>query len=136
MKQLQLMSFILALLFLSACSTIEEVKTSYIDVSAYQGAQKEVLKVVNQRVEYFNKRDKDLYTSVFTKDSSQSDIEAYQKNETKIIKLSEPKFMSESENQVTVSIHEEYKDSPFGPVGDTMYTLMKEDGTWKINGLD
>ncbi|MDH6374298.1 uncharacterized protein YcfL [Paenibacillus sp. PastF-3] len=136
MRKIQLMSLILVLFFLSACSSKEEVKTTYIDATAYQGAQQDVLSVVNQRVEYFNKRDKDLYASVFTKDSSQSDIEAYEKDKTRIMKLSAPKFMSESENQITVSIHEEYKDSPYGSVGDTMYTLMKVDGAWKINGID
>lgn len=136
MKQVRFISLILALFFLSACSSKEEVKAIYIDVSTYQGAQHDVLTVVNQRVEYFNERDKDLYASVFTKDSSQSDIEAYQEDTTKIVKLSNPNFMSESEGQVTVSIHEEYKNSPYGSVGDTMYTLMKVDGTWKINGID
>lgn len=136
MKKVQQMSFLLLIILLSACSKKVEVTTTYIDVNAYQGNQQEVLKVVNQRVEYFNKRDKDLYPTIFTKDSSQSDIEAYEGNNTLITKMSEPKFLAESDDQITVSIHEEYKDSPYGPIGDTMYTLMKEDGRWKINGID
>lgn len=136
MKRRYFFCLVILLFVLAACTKKEEGNALYIDTSTYEGTQQEVLDVVNQRVEYFNMRDKELYATVFTKDSSQSDIDAYEGIETQIIRLSEPKFMAESKSQVTVSIHEEYKNSPYGEVGDTMYTLMKEDGKWKINGID
>lgn len=135
-KLFPLISLILLILISSCSSRTKATETNYIDEMNFNGEKLEVIKVINLRAEYFNNRDKEKYASIFTPDSSQSDIDAYKDIPTIIIKLSDPKFMSESDTQITVSVHEEYKDSPYGPVGDTQYTLMKDEGVWMISGID
>lgn len=137
MRAIRLLGVLILLLFLSACGDEKKIEPAYLDVSAYQGDRQEVLKMVNKRVEYFNNRDNKLYPTIFTADSSQNDIGAYKGIDTKIIAVSNPRWLGESEHQVTVYIREEYKDSPNGEFGDTMYTLFKqEDGSWLIDNLD
>ncbi|WP_433946179.1 hypothetical protein [Paenibacillus sp. SN-8-1] len=137
MKTTSLLGMLVLIVFLAACGQEKKVETSYLEVKAYQGDRQEVLKVINKRVQYFNNRDEEQYPAVFTSSSSQNNIDAYKGDDTQITVLKNPKFLNESKDQIAVTVREEYKDSPYGSVGDTVYYLFKQDdGSWLINGLD
>ncbi|MBB3112607.1 hypothetical protein FHS18_004708 [Paenibacillus phyllosphaerae] len=108
-----------------------------IDEAAYEGDELKVIQAVNKRVTYYNERNTESYKTLFTSDTvSGTDLGADPENKTIITKLSEPTFLVVKDDSITLTVHETYQDSPYGPVGDTLYTLQLEDGEWKIYGID
>ncbi|TYP79407.1 hypothetical protein [Paenibacillus methanolicus] len=156
MKKALIISSLLAMTLLAACSSNSNITSpdtpnnpvavdnqketdsvvTLLDEEAYQGDELEVVKTINQRVTFYNQRNNEQYPTVFTKETvSGTDLEADKDNKTIITKLSDPKFTVQ-DDQITVAVHETYQDSPFGPEGDTLYTLKKVDEAWKIYGID
>ncbi|MBD3919077.1 hypothetical protein H8B09_09950 [Paenibacillus sp. PR3] len=163
MKNILVISSLIVLTLLAACSSVTDkqatsddgksVTTSsstttnkqpttkahaeLLDERAYQGDELAAIKVINQRVSAFNERNVDNYAAAYTSDAASGiDQNIFQEMKTTITKLTTPKFIVVTKDGISVFVHESYQDSSFGPEGDTLYTLMKVDGKWKISGTD
>lgn len=144
MKKSLVISSLIALTFLAACSSASQnvnitpvISAELLDEKSFQGEELEAVRVINQRVTAFNERDVEKYSETYISESAAGiDQTVFKEVKYTITKLISTKFVAVTNNSISVYVHESYQDAPFGSEGDTLYTLKKEDGKWKIQGTD